>query len=111
MGPDIVPTDEQIFAHVQTIINKLDETQKLQQLARDNGLDIKNSFDLTDETKEKYGVSAVALLLAKRAGDPKYDLLVRTGLQKRSLKVDLINSYKEEAKQLTGKCENRMTEK
>lgn len=111
MGPDIVPTDEQIFAHVQTIVNKLDETQKLQQLARDNGLDVKNSFDLTDETKEKYAVSAVALLLAKRSGDPKYGLLVRTGLQKRSLKVDLINSYKEEAKQLIGKCENRMTEK
>ena len=110
MGPDIIITDEQIFSRVQNMMNHLDQTASLQKLAKDNGLDVKNSFDLSDENKEKYAVASVSLMLAKRAGDPKYDLLVRTGLQKRELKADIINSYKEEAKQLINKCENKMTE-
>lgn len=110
MNPNVVITDEQIFAHVEKIMNNLEANQQLQQLAKDNGLDVKNSLELTNENKEKVAISVVALILAKRAGDPKYDMLVRTGLQKRSVKADIINSYKEEAKQLISKCENRMTE-
>lgn len=110
MGPDIVIPDEAIFARVQNMMNHLDQTAELQKLAKENGLDVKNSLDLSNENKEKMAVSSVALMLAKRAGDPKYDMLVRTGLQKRELKADIINSYKEEAKQLINKCENRITE-
>lgn len=110
MGPDIVITDEQIFSRVQNMMNHLNQTAELQRLSKENGLDVKNAFDLSDENKEKYAVASVSLMLAKRAGDPKYDLLVRTGLQKRELKADIINSYKSEAKQLLNKVENRMTD-
>ena len=110
MGPDIVISDDAIFSKVQNMLNHQKQTAELQKLAKDNGLDVKNSLELTDENKEKVAVASVALMLAKRAGDPKYDMLVRTGLQKRELKLDIINSYKDEAKQLINKCENKMTE-
>ena len=42
MGPDIVINDEQIFAYVGKVMGNLDTNQKLQKLAKENGLDIKN---------------------------------------------------------------------
>jgi hypothetical protein len=110
MGPDIVIPDEAIFSRVEIMMNHLNQNASLQKLAKDNGLDVKNAYELTDENKQKVAVSSVALMLAKRAGDPKYDMLVRTGLQKRELKADIINSYKEEAKQLINKFESKITE-
>lgn len=110
MGPDVVINDEQIFAYVGKVMGNLNANQQLQKLAKENGLDVKNSLELTEENKNKVAISTVSLILAKRAGDPKYDMLCRTGLQKRALKAEIINSYKEEAKQLITKFENRMTE-
>ena len=104
MGPDVVINDEQIFAYVGKVMGNLEK------LAKENGLDIKNSLELTEENKNRVAIGTVSLILAKRAGDPKYDMLCRTGLQKRALKADIINSYKEEAKQLITKFENRMVE-
>ena len=109
MGPDIVISDDAIFSRVNEMLNHLDQTKQLQELAKENGLDVKNALDLSGDNRDRFAIASTALMLAKRAGDPKYDLLVRTGLQKRELKADIINSYKEEAKQLITKCENKMT--
>lgn len=103
-------SDERIFSHVQKMMNHLDTTNKLQQLAQDNGLDIKNRLDLSDDNRKKAEVATTALLLAKRNGDPEYDLLCRTGLQKRELKARIINKYKDEAQQLINRVGNAMTE-
>lgn len=103
-------TDEMIFSHVKKTMNHLEETQQLQKLAKENGLDVKNVIDLTDDNKQLIAISSVSLMLAKRAADPRYDLLCRTGLQKRELKADIINSYKDEASQLINRMENEITE-
>jgi hypothetical protein len=39
-------------------------------------------------------------MLAKRSGDPNYKTMCSLGLQKRSLKAELINTYKDQAMQL-----------
>jgi hypothetical protein len=95
--------DEVIFSHVSTLMERLRSNQKLQQLAEDNGLDIKNSVKLTDDTIDNVAISVIALLLAKRDGDVRYSKLVQTGVQKRSLKTEIVNSYKSQAKQLIEK--------
>jgi hypothetical protein len=73
------------------------QNQKLQQLAEQNNLDIKNTIKLTDDNMMNVAVTLVALSLAKEANDPRYKKLVNTGLQKRSLKLEIINDYKKEA--------------
>lgn len=103
-------TDEMVFSHVQKMMNHLDETNKLQQLAKDNGIEIKNALDLSEDNQKKVVIASTSLLLAKRSGDPDYSLLVRTGLQKRSLKAKIIDKYKDEAQQLINRVENNMTE-
>lgn len=108
---NIVMTDEQIFSHAEKILNHLNQTQSLQKLAKEKGIDVvTNGLDLSDDAKEKAAVMTVSLLLAKRSGDPRYTQLKRVGLQKRELKADIINSYKDEAKQLINKINNRLTE-
>lgn len=96
-------TDDVIFSKVSTLMEKLKSNQQLQALAEKNGLDIKNSVKLTDDTVENIAVSVVALLLAKRSNDPRYNRLVNTGVQKRSLKTEIINTYKNQANQLIEK--------
>lgn len=110
MEPNVSVSDEAIFSKVQEMLNHLDQSNKLQQLAIDNGLDVKNSIDFSGDNRDRYAIATTALMLAKRSGDPKYEMLVRTGLQKRELKAEIINTYKDEAKQLITRCENRMTE-
>ena len=109
MTPINIP-DEQIFSHVQKMMNHLDQTNKLQQLAKDNGIEIKNEIDLSDDNRKKVMIATTSLLLAKRNGDPDYDMLCRTGLQKRELKCQVINKYKDEAQQLINRVEHKMTE-
>lgn len=98
-----------IFSKVQELLSKLEENQQLQKLAKENGLPVKNGVDLTEDTMNNIAVSVVSLLLAKQSGDPDYKRLVQTGVQKRSLKTELVNRYKNQANQLIAECrEKRM---
>ena len=101
--------NEVIFSKVQELLSKLEENQQLQKLAKENGLHVKNGVDLTEDTMNNIAVSVVSLLLAKQSGDPDYKRLVQTGVQKRSLKTELVNRYKNQANQLIAECrEKRM---
>ena len=86
-----------ILNKVSVLFEKMHQNQKLQQLAEQNNLDIKNTIKLTDDNMMNVAVTLVALSLAKEANDPRYKKLVNTGLQKRSLKLEIINDYKKEA--------------
>ena len=101
--------NEVIFSKVQELLSNLEENQQLQKLAKENGLPVKNGVDLTEDTMNNIAVSVVSLLLAKQSGDPDYKRLVQTGVQKRSLKTELVNRYKNQANQLIAECrEKRM---
>ena len=93
-------SDEVIFYKVGELLNKLKSNQQLQELAEKNGLEVKNTVKLTDDTINNVAISVVSLLLAKRENDPRYQKLVNTGIQKRSLKTEIINTYKNQANQL-----------
>lgn len=95
--------DEEIFSKVESLMTRLQKNQELQDLSERNGLDIKNSIRLTADTSNNIAVSVVSLMLAKRSGDPRYRKLTQTGLQKRSLKAEIINSYKNQANQIIAK--------
>lgn len=97
---DNVFTDDDIIQKVGTIMTKQTQNQKLQELAKSNGLDVRNTLQLTDDTTNIIVVSTVALMLAKRSQDSDYDALVRAGMQHRKLKTELINKYKDQANQL-----------
>lgn len=92
-----------IFSKLSEVMNKLKQNQQLQELADANGLNVKNSVKLTDDAINNVAVSVVALLLAKKSDDPRYRTLVNTGVQKRSLKTDIVNTYKNQANQLIEK--------
>ena len=93
-------TRESILTRVGQLFDKMHQNQQLQQLASANGMDIKNSVHLTDDTIDNYVTSAVALVIAKQSNDPRYAKLVNTGLEKRSLKIEIINDYKTQANEL-----------
>ena len=93
-------SDEVIFSKVGELLNKLKSNQQLQELAEKNGLEVKNTVKLTDDTINNVAISVVSLLLAKRENDPRYRKLVNAGIQKRSLKTEIINTYKNQANQL-----------
>jgi hypothetical protein len=93
-------TDETIIQHIGELMTKLRKDKELQTLARENGIDVQNTMDLTEDTIEIYVISVVSLMLAKRSGDPNYKTMCSLGLQKRSLKAELINTYKDQAIQL-----------
>ena len=93
-------TDETIIQHIGELMTKLRKDKELQTLARENGIDVQNTMDLTEDTIEIYVISVVSLMLAKRSGDPNYKTMCSLGLQKRSLKAELINTYKDQAHQL-----------
>lgn len=93
-------TDETIIQHIGELMTKLRKDKELQTLARENGIDVQNTMDLSEDTIEIYVISVVSLMLAKRSGDPNYKTMCSLGLQKRSLKAELINTYKDQAIQL-----------
>ena len=78
----------------------MEENERLQKLAKANGLDVKNTIELTEDTKNNLAVSIVSLLLAKRENDVRYKTLSRVGLQKRTLKTEIVNAYKDKAMEL-----------
>lgn len=93
-------TDETIIQHIGELMTRLNKDKELQTLARENGIDVKNSVELSEHEIENYVISVVSLLLAKRSNDPNYKTMCSLGLQKRSLKAELINTYKDQAHQL-----------
>lgn len=97
--------DEEIFSKVKTLMERIQKDQQLQELSERNGLDVKNSIRLTADTSNNIAVAVVSLMLAKRSGDPRYRKLTQMGMEKRSLKTEIINAYKDQANQLIKKYE------
>lgn len=95
--------DDVIFSKVNVLMSKLKQNQDIQELAERNGMDVKNSVKLTEDTSNNIAISIIALLLAKREDDPRYRKLTKMGLKKRSLKTEIINDYKDDAIQLIAK--------
>ena len=95
--------DEEVFEKVKKLMDKLDRDQELHELAERNGLDVKSSIRLNPTNKDNVAVSVLALELARRSHDPKYRNLVQSGLQKRKLKTEIINQYKDQANSLIKK--------
>ena len=95
-----VITDDDIFSKIGAIMTRQEQNRRLQELANQSGLDVKNTFQFTEESTKNIASSIVALMLAKRAQDPAYEHLCRVGLSHRSSKVDLINKYKDQANQM-----------
>jgi hypothetical protein len=93
-------TDEEIIMKVGDLFSHMEANERLQKLATDNGLDVKNTIQLTEEAKENLAVTIVSLLLAKRENDVRYTTLTKVGLQKRSIKTAIVNSYKDQAMEL-----------
>ncbi len=98
-------SDQDIIDKAKTILTKLKQNQELQKLADSNGLDIKNSVNLTDDNIKNLVISVIALMLAKNNDDKRYKQLVRMGVQKRSLKTEIINAYKKSL--ISGKGQGR----
>lgn len=93
-------TDEEIIMKVGDLFSHMEANERLRKLATDNGLDVKNTIQLTEEAKENLAVTIVSLLLAKRENDVRYTTLTKVGLQKRSIKTAIVNSYKDQAMEL-----------
>jgi hypothetical protein len=93
----LIMTDEEIIMRVGDLFSRMEANERLQKLATDNGLDVKNNITLTEEAKDNLAVTIVSLLLAKRDNDVRYTTLAKVGLQKRSIKTAIVNSYKDQA--------------
>ena len=93
---------------VGMIMMKLHENQKLQDLASQNGIEVKNTIHLTEDTANNIAVGVVALMLAKQENDPDYAALVRAGMNHRKIKTELINKYKNQANQLIDSYKMKM---
>lgn len=93
-------SDEEIIQKVGDLFSKMEDNQRLYQLAKANGLDVKNIIELTDDAKDNYAVFVVSLLLARREHDVHYDAMVRAGVKNRSLKTAIVNTYKAKAQEL-----------
>ena len=95
-----VYTDDTMLQVVGKIMTHLTQNQQLQNLAKSNGLDVKNTIQLTEDSINNVATSTVALMLAKRNDDPDYAALVRAGMSHRKCRCDVINKYKDQANQL-----------
>ena len=95
--------DDEIFSKVKTLMERIKKDQELQELSERNGLDVKNSIKLTNDTSKNIAISVISLMLAKRSNDPDYRKLTQMGMEKRSLKTGIINKYKNQANQLIAK--------
>lgn len=90
-------TDEEIINKLDYLFSRMEDNNRLKKLADENGLDIKNSIELTDEDKDNYAVTIVSLLLAKRNNDQEYQILKRVGLKRREVRTSIVNKYKNDA--------------
>lgn len=100
--------EEMIFQRIEKILERMNQKEQLQSLAKEKGLPI-NELELTNDTKDAVVLSVIALMLAKQEGDPRYRKLSDFGMQKRSLKVELINDYKQRANMLLNKYRSHGT--
>lgn len=98
--------NEVVFKKIEDVLSYLNKERELQKLASENGLDVKNTIRLTQDSIDKYLVSVISLLLAKQSSDPRYKTLVQTGVSKRTLKAEIINNYKNQAIQLINQYKN-----
>lgn len=96
-------TDEEIIMKVGDLFSRMEANERLQKLATDNGLDVKNTIKLTEDSKDNLAVTIVSLLLAKRDNDVRYTTLKKVGLQHRSIRTSIVNSYKDQAMSLIEK--------
>ena len=98
--------NELAFKKIEDTLSYLNKERELQKLASENGLDVKNTIRLTQDSIDRYLVSVIALLLCQQSADPRYKTLVQTGISKRSLKAEIINNYKNQAIQLINQYKN-----
>lgn len=91
--------DDEMFAKIGEMLVHYRKQKELQDLAEKNGVQI-NGIRYTDDSIMNIVTSVIALMMARNEGDPRYRQLVEQGMRKRSLKVDIINSYKEKANEL-----------
>jgi hypothetical protein len=100
---EVTQMDEQmIYNRIGTILQKMSQKKQLQSLAKSNGIEI-NELELTDDMTDAVVISVIALMLAKMENDERYRKLCDFGMQKRSLKVEIINDYKQRANMLYNK--------
>jgi hypothetical protein len=100
--------EEMIFQRIEKILERMNQKEQLQSLAKEKGLPI-NELELTNDTKDAVVLSVIALMIAMQEGDPRYRKLSDFGMQKRSLKVELINDYKQRANMLLNKYRSHGT--
>jgi hypothetical protein len=101
------PMDDNLLAEeVKTLLGKFAENRKLRELADMNGVDIKNSVRLTNDSMDAVAVSIVSLLLCKREDPGAYHEIVLAGLRNRELKVKNTNRFKNQAIQLINRHKN-----
>ena len=100
--------EEMIFQRIEKILERMGQKEQLQSLAKEKGLPI-NELELTNDTKDAVVLSVIALMIAMQEGDPRYRKLSDFGMQKRSLKVELINDYKQRANMLLNKYRSHGT--
>lgn len=98
--------DSSFYTKAKELLDKLEQNQQLQQLATKNGLDVKNSVQLNEATKNNIATSVIALMLAKQGNDPRYADLVKHGMDHRRTKMELINDYKDQANQIITRARN-----
>lgn len=102
--------NEIVFKKIEDVLSYLNKERELQKLASENGLDVKNTIRLTQDSVDKYLVSVIAMLLCRNSNDPRYKTLVQTGISKRSLKAEIINNYKDQAIQLINQYKKENTD-
>lgn len=98
--------DQSFYSKAKQVLDKLDQNQKLQQLASANGIDVKNAAKLNEATKQNIATSVIALMLAKQNHDSRYSDLVRYGMDHRKTKIEIINDYKDQANQIINRAKN-----
>ena len=98
--------NEVVFKKIEDVLTYLNKERELQKLASENGLDVKNTIRLTQDSVDNYLVSVISMLLCRNSNDPRYKTLVQTGVSKRSLKAEIINNYKDQAIQLINQYKN-----
>lgn len=102
--------NEVAFKKIEDVLSYLNKERELQNLAAENGIEVKNTIRLTDKDIDNYLVSVISLLLCQQSDDARYRTLVQTGISKRSLKAEIINSYKNQAIQLINLYKNKNTD-
>ena len=97
--------EQLIYDKIKVMLDRMEQKKQLQSLAKTNGIEL-NEMELTDDASDAVVISVIALMLAKMDNDERYRKLCDFGMQKRSLKVEIINDYKQRANMLYNKYKN-----